>query len=202
VLHYSAIKTGVAYLPLALGVVAASVFASRVVTLCGVKFMLLMSAPIFAVGLFILSNAAAGSTFAGTLLPAFLISAFGIGVAMVSLSIAAFAGIGEADFGVASGLYNTSGQIGGAVGVAILSTVAYSHIHAAHLGSGSHGLFSVLASAYAKGFGAGIALVAIALAVIAVVIRQRDVKTWTCATPYRLKLGHRPAQTAVAEPST
>src|ERR1700694_716889 len=69
VLGYSAIKTGLAYLPLALGVVAASIMASRVVTLCGVKFMLLMSAPVFAVGLFILSRASATSSFAGTLLP-------------------------------------------------------------------------------------------------------------------------------------
>jgi EmrB/QacA subfamily drug resistance transporter len=191
VLGYSAIKTGLAYLPLALGVVAASIMASRVVTLCGVKFMLLMSAPVFGVGLFILSRASATSSFAGTLLPAFLIVAFAVGVAMVALSIAAFAGIGEGDFGVASGLYNTSGQIGGAVGVAVLSTVAYSHIRGAHPAAGPHGLTTVLGSAYADGFGAGIALLGAALLITMLAIRQRHVKTWTCATPYRFRVFHR-----------
>lgn len=200
VLGYSAIKTGVAYLPLALGVVVASIIASRVVTLCGVKFMLLMSAPTMGVGLFILSRASASSTFTTTLLPAFLILALGIGTAMVSLSVAAFAGVGERDFGVASGLYNTSGQIGGAVGVAVLATVAYSHIRKSHPSAGSHAVRAVLGSAYADAFGAGIVLVALALVVTAGSIRQRDVKTWTCATPYRLRLlRHQPTAVPAAE---
>jgi MFS family permease len=190
VLGYSAIDTGLAYLPLALGVVAASVLASRIVTVCGVKFMLLMSAPLFGGGLLVLSGATATSTFSGTLLPAFLIAAFGIGIAMVSLSIAAFAGIGEQDYGVAAGLYNTSGQIGGAVGVAILSTVAYSYIRGAPVGAGQHALRAVLASAYTRGFGAGLALVGAALAVTVLAIRQHHVRTWTCATAYRLRLLH------------
>ena len=186
-LGYSAIKTGVAYLPLALGVVASSVFASRVVTLCGVKFMLLMSTPIVGVGLFLLSRVSSTSSYAGTLLPAFLVTAFGIGVAMVSLSIAAFAGIGDHDFGVASGLYNTSSQIGGAVGVAILSTVAYSHIRS-HPGVPTRGL---LAEAYSRGFGSGIAFVGAAFVIVALAVRHGEVRTWTCATPYRSRVIHR-----------
>lgn len=189
-LGYSALKTGVLYLPLALGVVVASIAASRAVTLCGVKFMLLMSAPLLAGGLLVLSGASADSTFAGTLLPAFLLIAIGVGIAMVSLSIAAFAGVGHGDFGVASGLYNTSSQIGGAVGVAVLSTVAYSHIRGAHPRPGPHGLATVLSSAYAEGFAAAIVLVGAALVVTALVIRPRHVATWTCVTPYRTKAHH------------
>jgi predicted MFS family arabinose efflux permease len=203
VLGYSAIETGLAYLPLALGVVAASVLASRIVTRFGVKFMLLMSAPLFGAGLFILSRATAGSSFSGTLLPAFLIAAFGIGIAMVSLSIAAFAGVGERDYGVAAGLYNTSSQIGGAVGVAILATVAYSQIRSAHVGIGGHASRAVLASAYTRGFGAGIVLVGAVLAVTVLAIRTHHVRTWTCATPYRLRLlHHHPAQPETVEIST
>ena len=188
-LGYSAIKTGVAYLPLALGVVASSVFASRVVTLCGVKFMLLMSTPIVGVGLFLLSRASASSSYATTLLPAFLVSAFGIGVAFVSLSIAAFSGIRDEDFGVASGLYNTSGQIGGAIGVAVLSTIAYSHIRAHH--GGLHPSANLLAAGYTRGFASGIAFVGAALVTILLAVRHGDVRTWTCATPYRSRLVHK-----------
>ena len=190
VLGYSAIKTGVVYLPLASGVIVASVMASRVVTTCGVKFMLLVSVPAIGVGLFILSHASVHSTFTGLLLPAFLITAFGIGVAMVALSIAAFAGVAEADFGVASGLYNTSSQVGGAVGVAVLATVAYSKIRGAVPGHGPQSAASLLGSAYADAFGAGIALAALAFVAVVVGIRQQHVKTWTCATPYRLRLLH------------
>jgi EmrB/QacA subfamily drug resistance transporter len=190
-LGYSALKTGLVYLPLALGVVVASIGASQLVTRCGVKFMLLMSAPLLAGGLLVLSGVRAGSTFTGTLLPAFLLIAVGIGVAMVSLSIAAFAGVADHDFGVASGLYNTSSQIGGAVGVAALSTVAYSHIRGAHPAQGVHGLASLLSSAYADGFTAAIAFVGAALLVTAFAIRTHHVATWTCATPYRTKPHHR-----------
>jgi hypothetical protein len=125
--------------------------------------MLLISAPVSGIGLFLLSRATANSSYTGTLQPLFLVSAFGIGIPMVSLSIAAFAGIGDRDFGVASGLYNTSSQIGGAVGEAVLATVAYSHLrHGA--APGPYAFAVKLASVYTEGFATGIVVVAVALA--------------------------------------
>ena len=201
VLGYSALRTGVSYLPLALGIVASSVLASRLVTVCGVKFVLLVSLPLFGLGLLLLSRVSATSSFAATLLPAYLVLAFGFGPMMVSLSIAAFAGTSDSDYGVASGLYNTSGQIGGAVGVAILATVAYSQIRGSHHATGPADAHGILASAFARGFGASIAFIAIALLVTALAVRHREVKTWTCATPYRLR-SHRHAVVVAPLPAT
>jgi predicted MFS family arabinose efflux permease len=185
-LGYSAIKTGVVYLPLALGAMVASIAASRLVTLCGVKLVILASSPLMIAGLYLLSRASSASTFVGTLLPAFLILAAGVGISMVALSIAAFAGVGESEFGVASGLFNTSSQVGGAVGVAVLSTVAYSHIRGVAVPPGPDGQAILFGSAYTDAFGVAISFVVAAFVITALVIRQRHVSTWKCATPYRL----------------
>ena len=201
VLGYSAIRTGVSYLPLALGTVVSAVVASQIVTKCGVKFMLLLGALPMLAGLGILSRVTATSSWASTLLPAFLLLALGMGFSMVSLSIAAFAGVSDEDYGVASGLYNTSSQIGGAVGVAILSTVAYSRLLS---GRTPHSLASraaLSASAYGDAFTAAIGIVAASLIVTVLVVRSREVKTWTCATPFRMAELHSvalvPTQAAV-----
>jgi EmrB/QacA subfamily drug resistance transporter len=185
-LGYSAIKTGLAYLPLTLGILVSSTIAARLVTKCGVKLVLLCGTGVTAAGLLVFAEASSTSTFAGTLLPGFLLIAAGMGGAMVPLSIAAFAGVGEGEFGAASGLFNTSQQIGSALGVAVLSTVAYSHIRGASPSALRHGLPALLGSAYADAFAAGIAFAGAAFVIATVAIRQREVSTWKCATPYRL----------------
>jgi len=185
-LGYSAIKTGLAYLPLTGGLIVFSTIAARLVTLCGVKLVLLTGMAATGGGLLILAQATATSSFVGTLLPGFLLAATGIGGAMVALSIAAFAGVEDADFGAASGIFNTSQQIGGVVGVAVLSTVAYSRIHGASPAELRRGLPAVLGTAYSDAFGVGIVFVGAALVIAIVAIRQHEVSSWRCGTPYRV----------------
>jgi EmrB/QacA subfamily drug resistance transporter len=181
-LGYSALRTGLAFLPLAGGVVVASVIAARVVNACGVKLVMLAGILAIGAGLYFLTQVTATSGYETRLLPAFVLLAAGVGFAFVALSIAAFAGVDEDHFGVASGLYNTSNQVGGAVGVAILATVAYSHL--SHLaGAPSR---SALATAYADGFKAGYALIGLALVALFALVRKHHLATWKCATPYRL----------------
>jgi EmrB/QacA subfamily drug resistance transporter len=185
-LGYSAIKTGIAYLPLTAGLIVSSTIAARLVTLCGVKLVLIAGTVTTGAGLLVLAQATSTSSFAGTLLPGFLLAAAGIGAGMVALSIAAFAGVGDADFGTASGVFNTSQQIGGVLGVAVLSTVAYSHIRSATPAALHHGLPAVLGTAYSDAFGVGLVFVGAALLIAIVAIRQRDVSSWRCGTPYRV----------------
>jgi MFS family permease len=186
-LGYSAIKTGVAYLPFTIGILVFSTLAARLVTKCGVKLVLSVGLAVVAIGLAVFASASSTSSYGATLLPGFLLLAVGVGAAMVPLSIAAFAGVSDADFAAASGLFNTSQQVGGAFGVAVLSTVAYSHLHsAAASGRPAHSPL-VLGEAYTDAFAAAIVLAVAALIVAAFVIRQREVSTWHCATPYRLK---------------
>ena len=197
-LGYSALKTGFAYLPLAGGVVVSSTIAARLVTACGVKLVMLAGTLVFGAGLGLLAGVTATSSYAGRLLPAFVLCAIGVGFSFVALSIAGFAGVADNDFGVASGLYNTSGQIGGAVGVAALATVSYSHIRHA-VPSGPHGVTSILANGYADGFAAGFGFIALAVVAIVSLVRRSHVANWRCSTPYRLAQVEAPIPTVGKE---
>jgi EmrB/QacA subfamily drug resistance transporter len=183
-LGYSPLKTGLAYLPLTGGILVSSTIAARLVTRCGVRLVMLAGMAVTSAGLLILSQATSHSSFTGTLLPAFVLIAAGMGATAVPLSIAAFAGVADSDYGVASGLLNTSQQIGGAFGVAILSTVAYTHLRA-HPAAGAAGVSSALGSADAAAFGAALLFVGGAFLLAVGAIRHSEVSVWQCATPYR-----------------
>ncbi len=184
-LGYSALTAGLAYLPLTGGLIVASTIAAQLVTRCGVKLVMVFGTLTLGASLLVFANGSSSSTFLGTLLPGFLLAATGAGAAMVALSIAAFAQVDDADFGAASGLFNTSSQIGGALAVAVLSTVAYSHIHR-HAAAGRGELRAVLGAAYAHAFASGLVFIALGVLVALLVIRQKQVASWRCATPYRI----------------
>jgi EmrB/QacA subfamily drug resistance transporter len=124
VLHYSAIETGVAYLPLTLTIIVLATVAQNVVTRIGVRRILPVGLVLAAAGLVLLAQIPADGHYFFDLFPAFLISAVGLAFTFVPVTIAALTGVREADAGVASGLLNTTQQIGGAIGLAAASTIA------------------------------------------------------------------------------
>src|SRR5947208_1249315 len=126
VLGYSAMKTGVAYLAVAGTAIFTSAIAAQLVTRIGVKPVLVTGMATLTAGLVYFTQVSVGGSYLGDLLPGFLLIAVGIGFAFVPISIAALAGIQPAEAGLASGLINTSQQIGGALGIAALSTIATS----------------------------------------------------------------------------
>jgi len=175
VLHFSPIKTGLAYLPLAVTIILAAGLASQLVTRIGFKATLITGLLIIAVGLLWFSRARdpGGSYVADVLGPSILAGA-GLGFSFVSVTIAAVTGTKPDEAGLASGLINSAQQIGGALGLAILATVANSATKAA-LSSGSVRSASVaLTRGFDRAFlvGAGFALVGAILA--AVLISSRD----------------------------
>jgi EmrB/QacA subfamily drug resistance transporter len=124
VLHFSAIETGVAYLPLTLTIIVLAGVAQNLVTRIGVRKVLPVGMALAAAALVLLAQVPAdGSYFADLFVP-FLISAVGLAFAFVPLTIAALMGVEHSDAGVASGLLNTTQQIGGAIGLAAASTIA------------------------------------------------------------------------------
>jgi EmrB/QacA subfamily drug resistance transporter len=173
VLHYSPIKTGISYLPLAVGIIISAGVASGLVTRFGFK-------PILIFGLLLISGAliwfsqvhAPGGSYAADVLGPSILAAFGLGFAFVPVTIAAVTGTQAQEAGLASGLINTSQQVGGALGLAILATVANSRTQ-----SLLHGGVNV-SVALTKGFdraflvGAGFAIAGAILA--AVVISSKD----------------------------
>jgi EmrB/QacA subfamily drug resistance transporter len=124
VLHYSALKTGVAYIALTLTIIAFSGVAQALVTRLGVRRVLTTGMAVSAVGLVLYAQLPVDGHYFWNLFPAFLLSGVGLALAFVPMSIGALTGVTAADAGVASGLINTSQQIGGAIGVAVATTIA------------------------------------------------------------------------------
>jgi EmrB/QacA subfamily drug resistance transporter len=126
VLGYSAMKTGVAYLAVAGTAIVWSAVAAQLVTRVGVKPVLVAGMTLLTAGLVFFTQVSVGGSYWSDLLPGFLLIGIGIGFSYVPITIAALAGVEAAEAGLASGLINTSQQIGGALGIAALSTIATS----------------------------------------------------------------------------
>jgi EmrB/QacA subfamily drug resistance transporter len=126
VLGYDALKAGVSYLPLAFGIIVSAGVASQLVTRIGFKPVLVAGLALSAAGLAWFAQVSPEGSYLGDILFPSIVLAFGLGFAFVSVTIAAVAGVEPERAGLASGLINTSQQIGGALGLAILATVANS----------------------------------------------------------------------------
>ncbi len=124
VLHYSAIKTGVAYIGLTLTIVVFSVVAQAVVTRVGIRRVLPLGLALSTVALVWFARLPVHGHYFSDLFPPFIISGLGLALAFVPMSIGALTGVRQSDAGIASGLINTTQQIGGAIGVAVATTVA------------------------------------------------------------------------------
>jgi EmrB/QacA subfamily drug resistance transporter len=174
VLGYSPIKTGIAYLPLAVGIILAAGAASQLVTRLGFKIPLIAGLLLITAGLLWFSRVSAtGGSFAADVLGPSLLAAVGLGFAFVSVTIAAVTGTRPNEAGLASGLINTSQQVGGALGLAILATVANTQTKDVLL-SGVHSSAIALTKGFDRAFliGAGFAFAGAILA--AVLISSRD----------------------------
>jgi EmrB/QacA subfamily drug resistance transporter len=136
VLHYSALQTGVAWLATSVTSVALAGLSQRLVTRGGAKIVMAIGMILIGAGLIWAAQAPTRGHYIGNLLGPFALAGAGTALAVIPISIAALAGVAEHQAGLASGLLNTSQQLGGAIGIAIASTVAASHtktlLHAGH----------------------------------------------------------------------
>jgi len=128
VLGYSAIRTGLAYLPFPVGLVTASAVASQLVPRTGPRSLILTGTAMVAGGIFWLSRLTEHASFFSHLLGPQLVSSFGLGLVFVPLALVALHNVAEQDSGVASSLLNTAQQVGGAIGLALLGTVAWTAV--------------------------------------------------------------------------
>jgi EmrB/QacA subfamily drug resistance transporter len=181
VLHYSAMKTGVGYLAVAGTAIVWSALAAQLVTRVGVKPVLVAGMTALSAGLLYFTQVSVGGTYVGDLLPGFLLISVGIGFSFVPISIAALAGVQPAEAGLASGLINTSQQIGGALGIAALTSIATSTTNT-KIASGT-GLPVALTDGFQSAFfgAAGVAILGILVALF--VVRRRDLADAIAAEP-------------------
>jgi MFS family permease len=128
VLGYSAIRTGIAYLPFAVGVVAASALAAPLVARIGPRPLIIAGTAMVAGGMFWFSRLTEHAGYASHLLGPQIISSFGLGLVFVPLSLVSLHNVAERDSGVASSMLNVGQQVGGAIGLAVLGTVAWTAV--------------------------------------------------------------------------
>jgi EmrB/QacA subfamily drug resistance transporter len=177
ILGWSPLKTGVGFLPMTLGIVVAAAIASQLVGKIGIRVPLLIGPGAAVVGLVWLSRLTTASSYADMLGPLLIIS-LGMGLAFVPLTLTAVSGVNADEAGLASALLNTTQQVGGALGLAILATVAIDATKSKmqSLAALTHGHLTRAATAVAttRGyttafeFGAGIALVGFIISLLAI----------------------------------
>jgi EmrB/QacA subfamily drug resistance transporter len=177
VLGYSPLKTGVAYIAVAGTSIIWAMVAQMLVTRVGVKPVLVTGMSLLTIGLLYFTQVSVDGSYLGDLLPGFLVTAVGMAFSFVSISIAALAGVPAEEAGIASGLINTSQQIGGALGIAVLSSVAVAHTTDAT--KAGDAVPQALTSGFQAAFwvGAGIALAGVVAALA--LIRKEELAAAT-----------------------
>ncbi len=176
VLGYSAIDAGLSYLPLAVMIIVASGIASQLVTRIGFKPVLAAGMAFIAAALVWFSQVSVGGGFVSDILGPSLLAATGLGFAFVTTTIAAVSGVRDQESGLASGLINTSQQIGGALGLAVLATIANSRTDDVVASSGGDpaALPNALTEGFQSAFLGGAVIAGLGLVLTLVLIRGRD----------------------------
>jgi EmrB/QacA subfamily drug resistance transporter len=173
VLGYSPIHAGLSYLPLALTIIVAAALGGQLVTRFGFKPILAAGMLFVAVGLVWFSGVSVHGSFISDILGPSLLAAMGLGFGFVTSTIAAVSGVKAGEQGLASGLINTSQQIGGALGLAVLSTLATTrtnHVLASHTSS----LPQALTDGFHVAFLGGAVIATLGFVATLALIRTRD----------------------------
>jgi EmrB/QacA subfamily drug resistance transporter len=170
VLGYGPLKAGLAFLPFTAGVMISAGLASQFAPRLGVRRVAAAGMLLAAAGLALLTQLPVHGSYAANVLPSLLLSSLGMGAVFMPLTLIATTGLDDDDQGLASGLFNTSQQIGGALGLAALSTLAASKTSSAG-GSPTH----ALVVGFHWAFAAGAVVMIAALAVMIALLRSRDV---------------------------
>src|SRR5438094_1754065 len=170
VLGYGPLTAGLAFLPFTAGIMVSAGIASQFAPRLGVRIVAGTGMALSAAGLLLLTQLPVHGSYVTNVLPAILLAALGIGAVFMALTLIATTGLADEDQGLASGLFNTSQQIGGALGLAVLSTLATSKTAAAG-GTPSH----ALAVGFHWAFAVGALVILAALAVMVALLRKRHV---------------------------
>jgi EmrB/QacA subfamily drug resistance transporter len=173
VLHYSPLKTGITFLATAGTTVVVAGLSQWLCTKIGPKPVMVAGLALNTGGLLWYTQIPVHGTYAHDLLGGYLLFGFGLAFAFIPVSIAALAGVGPREAGLASGLLNTAQQVGGAIGVAVATSVAVSHT--THLLQTGRSPAAALTSGYALAFWVVAGISAAGVAAAAVLVRSSEV---------------------------
>jgi predicted MFS family arabinose efflux permease len=165
---YSPLRTGFAFLPMPIAIIVGTQLSSRLVGRTGPRLLLIIGPLISAAGLLLLSRLHQHSSYALHLGLPGAITTFGVGMAFVPITLAATGGVDRHEAGLASGLINTTRQIGGSLGLALLLTVVVSRTHALQ----ASGPLAAQTGGYTRAFAISAALMVVAAAIALLVLPQ------------------------------
>jgi EmrB/QacA subfamily drug resistance transporter len=179
ILGYSALATGFAFLPVTVGITIGAITAQQLVPKIGVRPVVLTGLPLAALGLALLGvSTQTDGSYLGVLGGLFPMSV-GMGAVFVTLTLIATTNVEEGDAGLASGIFNTSQQVGGALGLAVLSTLANDRTSGILAGLTGQPTQEQMQSALVEGFQlaffAAAGLLAVGAILLGLLLRQRDV---------------------------
>jgi len=170
VLGYGPLKAGLAFLPFTAGIMVSAGLASQFAPRVGVRLIAAIGMILTTIGLLLLTQLPVDGSYVSNVLPAILLSSLGMGAVFMPLTLIATTGLKDEDQGLASGLFNTSQQIGGALGLAVLSTLAASK--SASAGGSSA---NALVVGFHWAFAGGAAVMLLGLVVLLALLRREHV---------------------------
>jgi len=170
VLHYSALRTGLAYVPFGLSILVAAAFAPALVSLAGIRWTTIAGALTSVIGFALLARIPAGGQLLTDIIVPTVAVGLGGGLMIVPTSIAAMSGVAAAGHGVSSALLNVSRQLGGALGLAVISAVVASAT--ARSAAAGHGAAIALTAGFHAGFAISAALAGVSVLTAAALLRE------------------------------
>jgi predicted MFS family arabinose efflux permease len=193
---YSPLRSGIAFLPMVVSIMAASAISSQLVARIGARPLMIVGPALMTGGMFWLSRLNEHDTYVGGMLGPVMLVALGMGLTFVPMSLVSLAKVPDNDTGVASSLMNAGQQVGGAIGLAVLGTVAWSAVasstrsaaaaakaaHPAHLSAAAMKAQQTALTNHSLAYGfshgylvsAGIALLALVISVALIRIKAAD----------------------------
>jgi EmrB/QacA subfamily drug resistance transporter len=175
ILGYSPLRAGLAFLPVTAGIVVGAGLAQQLIRWLGVRWVSVIGVLLGAAGMAVLTQVPVNGTYAGDLLPGLIPMSIGMGLVFVPITLMGTSGVEREDAGLASGLFNTAQQVGGSLGLAILSTVAASRtsdLLTAH----SATAIAARVSGYQVAFATAAGMLALGAVILIVALRKRDLK--------------------------
>jgi predicted MFS family arabinose efflux permease len=179
VLGFSPIESGFAFVPFTAGVIIGAGLSQKLVPALGAREVPLIGAALGALGLLLFLRLTPESSYLADLLPGIMLTSIGMGLVFVPITLIATSGVPAGDAGLTSGLFNTSQQIGGALGLALLTTLATNRTTDELVSFGPQPTDGERAEAFVSGYHATWLASAILLAagglLLLVLLRRRDV---------------------------
>ena len=172
VLGFGPLKAGLAFLPFTAGIILSAGFASNFAPRLGVRPIAIGGMIVTSIGMLLLTRLPVHGSYAADVLPSLVVTSLGLGCVFLPLTLVATTGLENEDQGLASGLFNTSQQVGGALGLAILSTFAASAT------SGDHGVSksAALVDGFHVAFAGGAIFILVALVALLALLRRHHVE--------------------------